>query len=184
MEDRRIIKTKKAIREAFLEMRKTLPPERIKVKDLCAMAHINRATFYRYYLDIPDLTEQIEEDAVNELIDNLHHQEHLFKDTEKFIYEIPSQIGQRLDCYHTLFSGRENVMFSKLEEKLIGHYSSIAMTHEEELIYTFIIHGLLYSMRDFSFRSNIDKMAFSAAMQKAITALLPLLPSQQEDNNK
>ena len=65
MEDLRVYKTKKAIREAFLELRKTKPLEKIKVSDVCDLAMCIRATFYRYYQDIYDLNNQLEDEAIN-----------------------------------------------------------------------------------------------------------------------
>ena len=55
MEDLRVYKTKKAIREAYMELRKKKPLEKIKVNDVCELAMCIRATFYRYYQDIYDL---------------------------------------------------------------------------------------------------------------------------------
>ena len=45
MEDLRVYKTKKAIREAYMELRKKKPLEKIKVNDVCELAMCIRATF-------------------------------------------------------------------------------------------------------------------------------------------
>ena len=49
--DLRIVKTKRAIKDTFLEMRKTIPLEKIRVRDICANALINKSTFYCHYTD-------------------------------------------------------------------------------------------------------------------------------------
>ena len=44
--DLRIIKTRKALYNAFEELMKSKPFEQIKVSDICNEALINRSTFY------------------------------------------------------------------------------------------------------------------------------------------
>lgn len=62
--DKRVIKTKKAIRQAFISLRQDKPIEKIYVENLCREALINKSTFYRYYRDIYDLVEQLQEEAL------------------------------------------------------------------------------------------------------------------------
>ena len=49
--DLRMVKTRAQIKEAFLKLREYLMPEKIKVKDICEMAMINKTTFYNHYID-------------------------------------------------------------------------------------------------------------------------------------
>ncbi|MCJ2148561.1 TetR/AcrR family transcriptional regulator [Bacillus paralicheniformis] len=67
MEDRRSIKTKRAIKEAFLKLLHEKEINKITVSDLSRRADLGRGTFYLHYKDIFDLYEQIE----NELFDQL-----------------------------------------------------------------------------------------------------------------
>ena len=46
--DIRIEKTDRAIEKAFLELRSKMPLEKIKIKDLCALACVNKSTFYAH----------------------------------------------------------------------------------------------------------------------------------------
>ena len=55
--DLRIEKTEKAIRNAFMELRARMPLEKIRVRELCAAACINKSTFYAHYTDIYALSE-------------------------------------------------------------------------------------------------------------------------------
>ena len=47
--DIRIARTDRAIEKAFMELRAKNPLEKIKIKDLCALACINKSTFYAHY---------------------------------------------------------------------------------------------------------------------------------------
>ena len=55
--DLREKKTKRNIRNAFIELRAKKPLERISIKELAELAEISKATFYLHYKDIYDLSE-------------------------------------------------------------------------------------------------------------------------------
>jgi len=67
MKDRRSIKTKKAIREAFLSLMKEKRLNRITVSEISRKANLGRGTFYLHYNDVYDLYEHIEDDLYGEL---------------------------------------------------------------------------------------------------------------------
>ena len=58
--DSRVRYTRMVIEECFLKLLEEKPVSKITVTELCRMAEINRATFYKHYLDIPDLMEKME----------------------------------------------------------------------------------------------------------------------------
>lgn len=57
--DLRIIKTKKAIHDAFLHLIETKGYDKLTVQDIADQAMINRNTFYLHYTDKFDLMEQM-----------------------------------------------------------------------------------------------------------------------------
>ncbi|MDD5922946.1 MAG: TetR-like C-terminal domain-containing protein [Eubacteriales bacterium] len=63
--DRRTLYTRKVIREALFDLLNEKHPDKITVKEICEKADINRATFYRNYMDIYDLYEQLEEELTS-----------------------------------------------------------------------------------------------------------------------
>lgn len=67
--DARVRYTKKVIREAFLSLLREKSVKQITVTELCRLADINRATFYKHYRDAFDLLEQIEAGALEHLRD-------------------------------------------------------------------------------------------------------------------
>ena len=62
--DRRILKTKKAIRNSFAELLSEKELNSITVSDVANKADINRKTFYNYYSGVYQVIDEIE----NELI--------------------------------------------------------------------------------------------------------------------
>ena len=69
--DLRIEKTEKAIRNAFMELRARMPLEKIRVRELCAAACINKSTFYAHYTDIYALSETLEEETVRSIVSSI-----------------------------------------------------------------------------------------------------------------
>lgn len=65
--DHRILKTKKAIYEALVELMQKKKLNSITVTELAAQADINRKTFYTYYSTVNDVLDE----GINELITSL-----------------------------------------------------------------------------------------------------------------
>ncbi|AIQ36354.1 TetR family transcriptional regulator [Paenibacillus sp. FSL R5-0345] len=65
--DLRILKTRKAIKEAFLMLVQTKGYERITIQDIAEKAMINRNTFYLHYVDKPDLMEKLCQESIGKL---------------------------------------------------------------------------------------------------------------------
>ena len=66
-EDRRIRRTKKAVRGALLRLMKNKTVSQISATELCSEADINRSTFYVHYSAPEDVLKSIEEEFLNEL---------------------------------------------------------------------------------------------------------------------
>ena len=60
MADRRVLRTKAAIREAFLSLLQKKNAEEITVTELAREANIERKTFYLHYNNIGDIIDEIE----------------------------------------------------------------------------------------------------------------------------
>lgn len=65
--DRRTRKTKKAIKTAFMDLIAKSDISKITVKEVSELADINRKTFYVYYSGVDDVSDEIE----NEIVDNI-----------------------------------------------------------------------------------------------------------------
>ena len=65
--DRRAIKTKKAIREAFLNLLSKKSIYKITVAEVSQEADLGRGTFYLHYKDIFDLYDHIENELFSEI---------------------------------------------------------------------------------------------------------------------
>ena len=59
--DARVRYTRKVVEDSFLQLLQQKHISKITVTELCQMAQINRATFYKHYADVPQLLEKLEE---------------------------------------------------------------------------------------------------------------------------
>ena len=64
-EYRSAIRSRRLIREAFLELLRHKPYEKITVTDIVALADINRSTFYAHYPDVRGLVEELVKDVLD-----------------------------------------------------------------------------------------------------------------------
>ena len=101
-QDARVRYTKMIIQVNFVSLLKQKPLNKITVKELCELAEINRATFYRYYLDVYDLMEQVEAEILKELQETLHTATQ--QDVRKTLVVILEKMKQNGALYSTLFS--------------------------------------------------------------------------------
>lgn len=148
--DLRIEKTKCAIRNAFLQLRSKKPLEKITVKELSALANINKATFYLHYHDIYDLSETLERDVVQSCLDGIERPENIFKDNKSFIKELTTSFVANEQLIKILFEGNRSSSFMDLfEEELYKiiyiSYPDYQPSAENKMIMTFLIYGGYYT---------------------------------------
>ena len=65
--DRRILKTKRNLRQSLIELMKTKPFEKITIREICDYADVNRNTFYYHY----DCTQALLDEILSTLLDEI-----------------------------------------------------------------------------------------------------------------
>ena len=83
--DLRVVKTREAIRSAFLELLAEKPVRRITVTELTRRARIAKGTFYLHYRDVYDLHEQLVSQAFEETFVDIERVSTIFHDAERFV---------------------------------------------------------------------------------------------------
>lgn len=144
--DLRIERTKKCIKDAFIELRKTKPIEKITVKELAALASINKATFYSHYNDIYDLSEQMEEETIHSILETTPHIDCLISNPPLAVKELTEALRNNFAFTSILFSGsREGLYPLKLEKEIkrqiFKQYPEYENNLRWNLILTFLIQG-------------------------------------------
>lgn len=71
--DLRVLKTKKAIREAFIALVEEKGYRHVTVSDVAQRAMVNRNTFYLHYLDKEDLVSSLMHESVQRQEEKMHN---------------------------------------------------------------------------------------------------------------
>lgn len=161
--DRRIKYTKKVIKETFLNLVSEKDIKKITVSEICNLADINRATFYRYYLDTYDLLDKIEEEFVNELKNASNNIESDYS-VSSFVEILLSVFLDNMNLVKVLFSNKNitnllnevlSIAYNKCKEKWI---SDLPNLDDEEIEYAslFIFNGAL-GIINFWVQNDFDK---------------------------
>lgn len=101
--DLRKLRTRKLIKNAFIELLQEHDIEKITVQRLAETATINRVTFYLHYRDIPDMVEKMADEMIQD-ISSVIHTNDTRRDTES---------GKRESFVHLLEYIAENGKFFK-----------------------------------------------------------------------
>ncbi|MFI3133806.1 TetR/AcrR family transcriptional regulator [Staphylococcus warneri] len=153
-EDRRVRKTKSAIKHAFIQLLKERGLENITVQDIADKADINRGTFYLHYEDKYLLLTDMEDECIDQISkftqfseiqgDNVEMIATLFID--KVLRNIIQHVYDNLDFYNTILSLERK---SRLEEKIIdliqeNMKNQISVDNEIEGIPEMYFHSYVY----------------------------------------
>ena len=65
--DRRVRRTRAAIKQSYLSLCSRKPSGQITVKEVMSLANVNRATFYAHFANLEELTAAIEVDAAEHI---------------------------------------------------------------------------------------------------------------------
>lgn len=100
--DRRVLKTKRAIYNAFVELLSEKEINHITITDISKKADINRKTFYNYYSNTYEVMEEIENLTVDTFIKRLDTIE--FTNMTDFLTEVFSQFTEIINSDLVFFS--------------------------------------------------------------------------------
>ena len=136
--DLRTRRTLRALREAFLALRKERALERITVRELCERAEVSKATFYLHYHSIVDLVRRV--------IDELAAPDSFLADPRRFASELFSAFIAHAGEVDTLFSqGQEHVLVESVERELrarvLDEHPSLADDLRFNVLLTYQVHG-------------------------------------------
>lgn len=147
--DKRIVNTKKKLTNTLLSLLKDKNINDITVLELCKTSNINRTTFYKYYKDIPDLVNKIEESLINELSKYIPDikRNYLITYTSKIIEEISTH----KEIYTRLLGTNGDHLFLKsilsqvYNESILEWQKLLRKAKKEDLenIYNFIVDGTI-----------------------------------------
>lgn len=144
-----MVKTRNQIKSAFLKLREKLMPDKIKVKDICEVAMINKTTFYNHYTDSAELSNEIDDYAVERVVSGFSAKDKIFEDPKAYIAGLLGALDRESSDLKIIFRGKHDVLCAKLEERLHGFYDDMVSSLEDGVKLSFIIGGFVRVVKDY-----------------------------------
>lgn len=150
--DRRVLKTKRAIRNAFAKLMTEKDINDITIMELAATADINRKTFYNYYTGVHQVVEDIERDILQSyevLLGNVQFKESM--DAPYTLFERFSQlINMDPEFFSYLLSMDGNISLITRIMRLLKEKTCEVMvaqmdieTYKADIMIDFVLSGML-----------------------------------------
>ena len=149
--DRRVIRTKKAIRNAFAQLLSVKELDDITVKDIAELADINRKTFYSYYSGVHMILEETENEIVEDFEAAIRDlpPDKLVREPYLLFSRLSAIINADIDFYEPLMKvDRSSRLIAKvsemLKQKLRESYAAFSRVGEEtfNIMVDFTFSGL------------------------------------------
>lgn len=164
--DLRILRTKKAIREAFFKLIKQKGFESITVKDITDEAMISRNTFYLHYSDKYDLLNKISNELMRKAFLRVTNDVRNFEDlgftiecAAKLLQSIQRVIDEDREVYRLLLTDSGTVVFGDKIEKTIRTALDLIKTDImgiSDLSIEYMITGMKGVIRYWVTHDNLD----------------------------
>lgn len=153
--DIRVIKTKRAIREAVLQLLSEKPIDDISITELAQVAQINRKTFYNYYQNPHQILDELENELAEEFVNAVNASDwvdwydgHNF-DFHKIFACITKSVQENQETYRYLLKIKKTSdIMGKIENRLkveaIDYFSQYWNLGEDfiVMIMEYVISGM------------------------------------------
>jgi Transcriptional regulator len=102
------IRSRKLIRQAFVELMQEKDLEKITVTDIVSRADINRGTFYAHYQDTRAVIEQIENELIEKMLEFLgeFQYKNFFQNPLPLLLKLARYLEEDLEFYRILINAR------------------------------------------------------------------------------
>jgi AcrR family transcriptional regulator len=151
--DKRTEKTKRSIANAFLQVRSKKDIERITVKELADLAEISKATFYLHYKDIYDLSDQLSDKMIEDILLHISQPENIIRNPALFISELTDGFLSQKNLIDILFSGSQNyILPHKINNSIRSYIYQISPEYRDDARFSirlsYSIKGCYYAFMD------------------------------------
>ena len=118
------IRSRRMIRTAYAELLKEKDLSKITVTDIVKRADLNRATFYAHYPDVRGVTEEIENEIIEKMMDILCEFQYtnFFRNPTPLLIKLNCYLEEDLGCYRILVRSNGSEIFMEKLKKVFTHY--------------------------------------------------------------
>lgn len=159
------IRSRRLIRQAFVDLMQVKNLEKITVTEVITRADINRGTFYAHYQDTRAVIEQIENEIIEKLLEFLGElrYKNFFQNPLPLFLKISRWLEEDLDFYRILINSNDSELFLvKLKNIFVNYMDNdsdipehIKKTPEFRIRTNFFAGGII-NLFQVWFRGEID----------------------------
>ena len=173
--DKRVIRTKKAIKNALFSLMECKDISVITISELTAAANVNRRTFYTHYRTITDILDEIENDLVTALTDMLVgvDMNNYGESVEQIFLQMHALITDEFDYYfHIMKLDTRAYLVSRLKKTFKTSVDTLmknapALPQAVSLASTFVAGGFLAFYTEWYYSPNRMPIEQAAKMVSA-----------------
>ena len=123
-EYRSAIRSRRMIREAYMELLKEEDLSKITVTDIIKRADLNRATFYAHYPDVRGVTEEIENEIIEKMLEVLKEFQFtsFFRNPAPLLLKISRYLEEDTDFYRILVRANGSEIFMEKLKKVFSDH--------------------------------------------------------------
>ena len=145
--DRRVLKTKRNLRQTLIELMKIKPFEKITIRELCDCADVNRNTFYYHY----DSAQALLDEILSELLTEIEEAEDGITDIPEGIRKLCLVYEKNKELLQILLVEQPNILFIKKLVRSGLPFVGVAVSdlnkdispENKEMVSNYIIFGIL-----------------------------------------
>ena len=123
-EYRSAIRSRRMIREAYMELLKEKDLSKITVTNIITRADLNRATFYAHYPDVRGVTEEIENEIIEKMLEVLKEFQFtsFFRNPAPLLLKISRYLEEDTDFYRILVRANGSEIFMEKLKKVFSDH--------------------------------------------------------------
>ena len=149
--DRRVVRTKRAIRNAFAALLSVKDVDDITVRELADAADISRKTFYNYYSGIYQVLDEIENEVISDMEEALTNADYSrdMRDPSRVLLHLTQLFRSDPDFYgHLMRMNRNSSFIVKLDAALKNAFTASLLEkttltpQQADIVLNYTISGL------------------------------------------
>ncbi len=153
MADKRVVKSKRNMENAFFELLENKDIESITIRDICERAEVSRSTFYDHYEDYPYFLKTLEGKAVDLMLSTMRYYNY-DTNTDAMVDAIFSAVRDNHNLFAFIFDDRiksraGELLILKIKELTLPiwkKYTSLDVD-EQDLLLDYMLAGSLRVLR-------------------------------------
>ena len=149
--NRRILVTKRILKESLLELMKEKPISKISIKEICDLSEMSRSTFYIHYQDQFELLKDIEDEVLDKTFETLDGIDYSL-DTIEYVEKFLNYVRSNKETFGVLLCqpGTEdfqNSIVSLVSQRVEASMPEVLNPKITRYYLSFVMHGTLNMIR-------------------------------------